>query len=76
MRMQGLRSERGLETGHEQRRLDPFSGYITDRDPPLSVMQREKIVIIAANPVSRLVKGLAGYAWNRQASWWKKCLLV
>src|SRR5580704_15468600 len=75
MRMQSLRPERCLETGHEQRRPDPFSGYISDRDPPSPVRQREKVVIVAANPMSWLVEGLAGYAWNRQASWREKCLL-
>jgi len=75
MRVQRLCPKRRLETGHQQCGANSFSRYITDRDPPTAARQREKIIVIATDTVSRLVKGLTGEAGNGEALWREKGLL-
>src|ERR1700757_374060 len=75
MRMQRLRSERRLETGHQQGRANSFSGYISDGYAPTSIRQRNEIIVVAADSVGRLIKSFAGYTWNREVPWREERLL-
>ena len=73
--MQGLRSKRRLEIGHEQSRTDSFAGNISDRDAPSPTLQGEEVVVVTTDAISGLVEGLAGNVRDRQAAWRKECLL-
>src|SRR5258707_5943833 len=66
MRMQCLRSEGSLETGHDQGRADPLSGHISDCDAPAPLSQKQKVVVIASDVVGGPVKRFARQAGNRQ----------
>src|SRR5258706_7774154 len=66
MRMQCLRSEGSLETGHDQGRPDPLSGHISDCDAPAPLSQKQKVVVIASDVVGGPVKSFARQAGNRQ----------
>ena len=47
--MKCLTAQACLQTGHHQRRPDPLSRHIADRDAEFSAGQFKKIVIVAAN---------------------------
>src|SRR5271168_5151597 len=73
--MQRLGPERRLETGHDQGGTNSFPANISNCDAPSSALQKEKIVIVTANLMSRLVERLARHAGNGQALGREECLL-
>src|ERR1700732_3846615 len=75
MGMRRLRPKGRLETGHDQGRTDSLSGHISDGDAPSPLLQRQKVVIVASDVVSGLVKSFAGQAGNGQALWREERLL-
>src|SRR5882672_3448376 len=75
MRMQRLRLQGCLETGHQERRPDPLAGNISNRDSPSSTQHGEKIIIVPANTLRRFIESFAGYSGDRTFLLGKESLL-
>src|SRR3974377_434102 len=75
MGLQGLRTHRGVEAGHDQGSSDSLPGDVPNCDPPCATAQGKEIVIIAANAMGRLVESLATQAWYRRNFLWNESLL-
>src|SRR6267143_5163033 len=73
--MQSLRLQRCLEAGHKQRCPDSLAGDVTNCDSPSPSLQGEKIIVVSANTLSRLIGCFARKSRNRKTLLGEKGLL-
>src|ERR1700733_5321184 len=68
VRMQRLRTEGSLKTGHHECRADSLPRYVADGNPPAPTLQRNKIVVVTAQAASGQVEGFGAQTRDGEAA--------